>query len=193
CFKNLCFFGQIRNPSRGFSGTVLVFTTKVSWFSGHQNQHCPRQTKTPSFCINCPREILGKQEQIECAGQRRFAAEQQRGRHAVVFRRAQKQFCEAEDEARCQGEFVRGNFHCGEFKQSMNQDFTESWYCARTKPKCEHIAAANLGRNLGLEVFNPRLRMERSTRRGLVRTVEPLFPCYVFVKCPDITLNEVRY
>jgi transcriptional antiterminator RfaH len=75
----------------------------------------------------------------------------------------------------------------------MSQGFRESWYCARTKPKCEHIAAANLGRNLGLEIFNPRLRMERSTRRGLVRTVEPLFPCYVFVKCPDVTLNDVRY
>jgi transcriptional antiterminator RfaH len=75
----------------------------------------------------------------------------------------------------------------------MNQDIKDSWFCARTKPKCEHIAAANLGRNLGLEVFNPRLRMERSTRRGLVRTVEPLFPCYIFVRCPDTALNDVRY
>jgi len=42
-----------------------------------------------------------------------------------------------------------------------------AWYCARTKPKHEHIAAANLQKNLGLEVFHPRLRMERATRRGI--------------------------
>ena len=58
-----------------------------------------------------------------------------------------------------------------------------AWYCARTKPKHEHIAAANVQKNLGLEVFNPRLRMERATQRGIVRVVEPLFPCYIFVRC----------
>ena len=75
----------------------------------------------------------------------------------------------------------------------MTQDFSVAWYCARTKPKHEHIAAANVGRNLGLEVFDPRLRMERATRRGVVRTVEPLFPCYVFVRCPAEALNDIRY
>jgi transcriptional antiterminator RfaH len=58
-----------------------------------------------------------------------------------------------------------------------------AWYCARTKPKHEHIAAATLRKNLGLEAFLPRLRIERPTRRGAVRSVEPLFPCYVFVRC----------
>jgi transcriptional antiterminator RfaH len=68
------------------------------------------------------------------------------------------------------------------------------WYCARTKPKHEHIAAANLCRNLGLEVFHPRLRVERATRRGVVRTVEPLFPCYVFVRCAiHDRLDEIKY
>ena len=65
---------------------------------------------------------------------------------------------------------------------AMN-DFNPSWYCARTKPKHEHIAAGNLQKNLGLEVFHPRLRMERATRRGLLRVIEPLFPGYVFVRC----------
>ena len=69
-----------------------------------------------------------------------------------------------------------------------------AWYCARTKPKHEHIAAANLRKNLGLEVFNPQLRVERSTRRGLVRTVEPLFPCYIFVRCTiQERLDDIRY
>jgi len=59
-----------------------------------------------------------------------------------------------------------------------------AWYCARTKPKNEHIAAANVRVNLGLEVFLPRLRSKQRTCRGVVRTVtEPVFPGYIFVRC----------
>ena len=69
-----------------------------------------------------------------------------------------------------------------------------TWYCARTKPKHEHIAAAYLTNNLGLEVFHPRLKLERVTRRGVVRLVEPLFPCYIFVRgMAADRLDEVRY
>jgi transcriptional antiterminator RfaH len=69
-----------------------------------------------------------------------------------------------------------------------------AWYCARTKPKHEHIAAANLRKNLKLEVFNPRLRLERATQRGVVRSVEPLFPCYLFVHCViEDKLNEIQH
>lgn len=57
------------------------------------------------------------------------------------------------------------------------------WYVVRTKPKHEHIAAANLKRQFGLDVFLPRLRLEKLTRRGLVKLVDPLFPCYLFVHC----------
>jgi len=63
------------------------------------------------------------------------------------------------------------------------RDYEPAWYCARTQPKHEHIAAANLVRRLGLQVFQPRLRLERATSRGVVRVIEPLFPCYVFVRC----------
>jgi len=69
-----------------------------------------------------------------------------------------------------------------------------AWYCARTKPKHEHIAAANLRRNLGLEVFHPRLRIERATQRGVVRVVEPLFPCYIFIRCVlEENFSNVRH
>src|SRR5947209_20370042 len=69
-----------------------------------------------------------------------------------------------------------------------------AWYCARTKPKHEHIAAANVRKHLGLEVFHPQLRIERSTRRGLVRSVESLFPCYIFVRCViQDRLDAIRY
>ena len=57
------------------------------------------------------------------------------------------------------------------------------WYVLRTKPKHEHIAAANLERHFGLEVFLPRLRLEKLTRRGVVKQIDPLFPCYLFVRC----------
>lgn len=68
-----------------------------------------------------------------------------------------------------------------------------AWYCARTKPKHEHIAAANLRKNLNLEVFHPRLRIERATRRGVVRISEPLFPCYIFFRCLiEEKLNEIK-
>jgi transcriptional antiterminator RfaH len=82
----------------------------------------------------------------------------------------------------------------------MNWQSTESrvnelsWYCARTQPKHEHIAAANLASRLGLEVFNPRLKLERATRRGVVRVIEPLFPCYIFVRCRlEERFDSIRY
>ncbi len=75
----------------------------------------------------------------------------------------------------------------------MSTKFDMAWYCARTKPKHEHIAAANLEHHLGLEVFSPRLKIERVTRRGLVRRVEPLFPGYLFVRTLGQTMNEIRY
>jgi transcriptional antiterminator RfaH len=69
-----------------------------------------------------------------------------------------------------------------------------AWYCARTKPKHEHIAAANIRRQLSLEVFHPQLRMERITKRGLVRTLDPLFPGYIFVHCIiQKHLDSLRY
>ncbi|MDD5141101.1 MAG: transcription termination/antitermination NusG family protein [Verrucomicrobiales bacterium] len=69
-----------------------------------------------------------------------------------------------------------------------------AWYCARTKPKHEHIAAANVRKNLKLKVFNPRLRVQRATQRGIVRLVEPLFPCYIFINCViGEKLNEIQH
>jgi transcriptional antiterminator RfaH len=69
-----------------------------------------------------------------------------------------------------------------------------AWYCARTKPKHEHIAAANVRKNLKLEVFNPRLQMGRATQRGIVRSVEPLFPCYIFIHCViEEKLNDIQH
>lgn len=57
-----------------------------------------------------------------------------------------------------------------------------TWFCLRSKPKSEHIIAAHLQTNLRLEVFAPRIRFRRSTRRGAVWVTEPLFPSYLFAK-----------
>ncbi|MGC9941892.1 MAG: transcriptional activator RfaH [Verrucomicrobiota bacterium] len=74
------------------------------------------------------------------------------------------------------------------------QSQTPAWYSARTKPKHEHIAAANLRKNMELEVFSPRLRLQKLTKRGLVRLTEPLFPCYIFVRCViEEHLNEIQH
>jgi len=69
-----------------------------------------------------------------------------------------------------------------------------AWYCARTKPKHELLAAAHVRKNLNLEVFHPQLRVERATQRGVMRVIEPLFPCYIFIRCVlEDKLDEIQY
>src|ERR1043165_1914121 len=57
-----------------------------------------------------------------------------------------------------------------------------AWFCVRTHLKNEHSAAAHLCLIPGVEVFNPRIRLLRSTRRGRVWFTESLFPNYVFAR-----------
>lgn len=56
-----------------------------------------------------------------------------------------------------------------------------AWYCVRSQPKHEHIAAARL-RTEGFEVFLPRLRFKRNSVRGPVWVTEALFPNYLFAR-----------
>lgn len=56
------------------------------------------------------------------------------------------------------------------------------WYCLRTHPKHEHIAAAHLRQDCGLEVFLPRIRYRRPTRFGPAWVNEALFPGYLFAR-----------
>jgi transcriptional antiterminator RfaH len=56
------------------------------------------------------------------------------------------------------------------------------WFCLRTHPKHEHIAAAGLRRQLETPCFSPRLRFRKATRRGAVWFVEPMFPGYIFAE-----------
>ena len=78
--------------------------------------------------------------------------------------------------------------------QSTPPGVETGWYCIRSKPKHEHIAAANLKRLDDLEVFNPRFRSRKATRRGPAWVTESLFPNYLFVRFPFQTmLDPIRY
>jgi len=56
------------------------------------------------------------------------------------------------------------------------------WFCVKTQTKREHIAAGHLRELENVEVFCPRLRYRKATRRGKIWWVEPLFPGYVLAK-----------
>lgn len=58
-----------------------------------------------------------------------------------------------------------------------------AWYCVRTLPKHEHIAAGHLrALSAVAAVFLPRLRFRRKRRSGLVWVTEALFPGYLFAR-----------
>jgi transcriptional antiterminator RfaH len=56
------------------------------------------------------------------------------------------------------------------------------WFCLKTQPKHEHLAATSLRRHLEIKCFSPRIRFRKSTRRGAVWFVEAMFPGYVFAE-----------
>ena len=58
----------------------------------------------------------------------------------------------------------------------------ERWYCLRTGPRQEDLAARNLARLGTVMTFLPRIRFRRATRRGPVWFTEPLFPRYLFAR-----------
>jgi transcriptional antiterminator RfaH len=64
----------------------------------------------------------------------------------------------------------------------MEEMADAAWFCVRSQPKHEHIAAANLRQQLNIEVFSPRIRFRRATRRGPVWVTESLFPNYLFAR-----------
>jgi transcriptional antiterminator RfaH len=56
------------------------------------------------------------------------------------------------------------------------------WFCLKTQPKHEHLAATSLRRHLDLRCFSPRVRFRKPTRRGAVWFVEAMFPGYLFAE-----------
>jgi len=69
-----------------------------------------------------------------------------------------------------------------------------AWFCLRSQPKHEHIAAAHLRRQKHVEVFFPRIRFKRKTRTGTVWVTEALFPNYLFARFDwSHSLREVHH
>ena len=66
--------------------------------------------------------------------------------------------------------------------QSPEPEPAPAWFCLRAQPKHEHIAAAHLQKEPDLEVYLPRIRFKRATRRGPVWFTEALFPNYLFAR-----------
>ncbi|MEI8233430.1 MAG: transcription termination/antitermination NusG family protein [Verrucomicrobiota bacterium] len=67
------------------------------------------------------------------------------------------------------------------------------WFCIRSRPKQEHIAAAYLRQWEDVEVFCPRIRFRRATRSGAAWVTEALFPGYFFARFePRASLCLVR-
>ncbi len=56
------------------------------------------------------------------------------------------------------------------------------WFCVRAQTKREHIAANHLRELEGIEVFCPRIRYRKATRRGKIWWLEPLFPGYLLAR-----------
>jgi transcriptional antiterminator RfaH len=69
-----------------------------------------------------------------------------------------------------------------------------AWFCVRSHPKREHIAAAQLRQDEAIEVFLPRIRYKRCTRYGPVWTTEALFTSYLFARFdPELCLRRVQH
>ena len=75
-----------------------------------------------------------------------------------------------------------------------NLNCDPKWFCLRSQPKHEHIAAARLRTVSSVEVFCPRVRMQKATRTGAKWFVEGMFPGYLFARFPFAERHkEVRY
>jgi transcriptional antiterminator RfaH len=75
-----------------------------------------------------------------------------------------------------------------------NGHSTAAWFCLRSHPKHEHLAARHLRQMEDVKVFNPRMRYTRSTRNGPVVVTESMFPNYLFAHFDwKTSLNRVHY
>ena len=57
-----------------------------------------------------------------------------------------------------------------------------AWFCLRSQPRHEHIAARHLRQLREVDVFLPRIRFRRKTRQGIAWVTEALFPNYLFAR-----------
>jgi transcriptional antiterminator RfaH len=67
-------------------------------------------------------------------------------------------------------------------RDELARSETALWFCLRTQPKHEHIAAMTLRRQVQVPCFSPRVRFKKATRRGAIWFVEAMFPGYLFAE-----------
>jgi len=67
-------------------------------------------------------------------------------------------------------------------RHELAQSDEAYWFCLRTQPKHEHVAAAVLRRQFSIPCFAPRLKFRKATRRGAVWFIEAMFPGYLFAE-----------
>lgn len=76
----------------------------------------------------------------------------------------------------------------------LDRESTFAWFCVRSQPRHEHIAARHLRQMEQVEVFNPCIRFARPTRTGPMWVTESLFPNYLFVRFDwQTSLPRVHY
>lgn len=59
---------------------------------------------------------------------------------------------------------------------------TPLWFCVRSQPKHEHLAAVALRKQMEVPCCAPRIRYRKMTQRGAVWFVEAMFPGYLFAE-----------
>lgn len=64
----------------------------------------------------------------------------------------------------------------------LDNEHSPAWYCLRTQPKRENIAAVHLRKHAGIEVLSPRIRFQRRRLQKKAWTTEALFPGYLFAR-----------
>jgi len=79
-------------------------------------------------------------------------------------------------------------------EQSMGALDSRNWYCVHTKPQREKHAGEQLSTLANVEVYFPRIRLQKTIRRVRKQVSEALFPRYLFCRF-DLTtqFRAVRY
>jgi transcriptional antiterminator RfaH len=79
-------------------------------------------------------------------------------------------------------------------ERNQTHSIDPAWFCLRSQPQHEHIAAAHLRLLEDVTVFCPRIRFKRATRKGLVSVTEAMFPGYLFARFTLAEMHrQVRY
>ena len=75
------------------------------------------------------------------------------------------------------------------------QTSEKKWYCVRSQPRQEHVAAAHLQQLSEIDVFCPRIRFKKCSRvGGALSVTQALFPGYFFARFRfDIEHRTVRF